>query len=302
MQFTHQYGPAQLQTACHLCLGRIFSDKNIILPLLHGISRFSRPIRFQQRQVKFQCHAFFLSRQQKSRLRKRRQALLLFLQMPGRTGGIYLHHFPAGYTTRISYVHPDDCPVSLQRDLLCAQRETGIGKAVAKAVSGLDAKGIKVAVAYVDSFLIFFFIQVAVIVAKLLTARIVRVGIGPGVGQPAAGIYLPAEDICQCVAALHARLRQIHHRRYSQFLHKGKVDDPSRVQNGDGLVIQGCNVFQFPVFRVGQIIVSLLHITVSAFPGDPADHIDCRVRIPAVLGRDRLSAWSCHGICRMRLV
>ena len=162
--------------------------------------------------------------------------------MPGRTGDICLHHFLARYIARISYIHPDDCPVSLQRDLLCAQRETGIGKAIAKTVSGLNAKGIKVAVAYVDSFFIFFFIQIAVIVAKLLTARIVHVGIGPGVGQSAAGIYLPAEDIRQCVAALHARLRQIHHRRYSQFLHKGKVDDPSRVQNDDGLVIQRRNV------------------------------------------------------------
>ena len=202
------------------------------------------------------------------------------------TGYINLHHLAAAVTAAgvlHPHLHTNLRTVTPQMKMLDSDDLNGkirVGFSVSESIAHRDIKGIKVAVAHVDAFLILLGLHIPVIVGKCAGIGVVLIAQSPGIRQFSAGRHLAEEDVGHRISALHAGLYDLQHGLdVGTLIQDGKLHQTSGVDEQDDVAVEGADFFQDAGFLLGEQVISLPAVAVGAFTGHTAPYIDGGVGI-----------------------
>ena len=156
----------------------------------------------------------------------------------------------------------------------------GIAQAIAKGIGRFHAEGIKIAVANIDSFLVVFFLQIAVEIAVLLGKGDILIVLCPSVGKLTGRGNNTAEHIGKGMSAFRAQLAQVQNCPDSGNLPgKGHIHGRTAIDDQQKFGIVLCAEANGGHFLVRQVQISFFCFPVSAFSCLTAQHIDTGIRI-----------------------
>ena len=148
---------------------------------------------------------------------------------------------------------------------------------MAEGVARFHPEAVEIAVPDVDPFMVIFMVQVPVQVAEFIAEGDIRIGAGPAVGQPAAGVHPAGEDVRQGIAALLALLAEEDHRGKRDAFQRRQVHGGAAVDDQDGFGIMGRQEAQAFGFFGVEVKIAGFQLFVAAFPGLAGDDIECRI-------------------------
>ena len=139
--------------------------------------------------VKAKSHVFVFSGREKARFSKGGEAFEFLFPEAGRAGNISLQNLPSGTAAGVCDTYGEKDLAPFDPALTGNHIELCVRKSESEGITWLDRKAVKVPVAHIDTFGIFFFNYIPVIMAEGAAGIIIQIVFCPGVRQAPGGIY-----------------------------------------------------------------------------------------------------------------
>ena len=164
-------------------------------------------------------------------------------------------------------------------DIFCRNGKICVGQAVAEAVTHRNVKGIKVPVAYIDAFLIFFLVYIAALETEIVCVGIILIIQRPGIRHFPGGRHSSGENIGQGISAFLSGLDKLNDGYDAGIiLCKTKIHQSAGINNQDNLFISGADLSDLLPLFFCNVIVARHIMTVRVFSGNAGKYVDRGVR------------------------
>ena len=148
-----------------------------------------------------------------------------------------------------------------------------IGQSEAEAVANRHIEGIEITVSDENPFFVLLRLYVAVLMAEGLGVGVICVGISPGIRHFSAWIYGAGKDIRKRRTAFLTGLHELHDGFYiCKRLSKGQINQTSRIDNENYVVIGSRNLCQKRFFFFCDEVIPFRIVTIRIFPCNTAEH------------------------------